>query len=75
MYKDGYRHTLLEIQLASRPQLGTGDHVSVGPDLLNAALRRGASKAVCSAFTVIAPGYGQVLRASLGCKLLMRQLA
>ena len=34
MYKDGYRHTVLEIQLASRPQLGTGDHVSVGPDLV-----------------------------------------
>ena len=33
MYKDAYRHTPLGNQLISGAQLGTGDHVSVGPDL------------------------------------------
>lgn len=74
MYKDAYRHTFLGNQLASGPQLGTGDHVSVGPDL-GGMQRCVEVRRRRYVLPHSSPGFGEVLRTSLGCKLLMRQLA
>ena len=68
MYKDTYRHTLLGNPLASGLQLGTGDHVSVGPDL---AGRSAASRCVKGGMFCFTIARAMVLRASLGCKLLI----
>ena len=52
MYKDAYRHTFLGIQLASGPRLGTGDHVSFCPDLVECNAASRCVEAVCPALTI-----------------------
>ena len=62
MYKDAYRHTFLGNLWASGPQLGAGDHVSVGPDLVERSAALSCVKSGMFCFTI---ALAMVLRASL----------